>query len=407
MENIKNILQDMGYQLTSDGSYWRTTSIYRGGNNNTSLRIHKNTGRWSDFGNAASGSFEKLIALSKKITIEEAKDILGNAIFEFDFTYCNNLMSEKVFSESLIKHLIKKDKSFFWKKRGIEEATLFNYEGGYVPYNTNTELDKISGRYTFILRNEIGQIVGFCARDIENNKQKKWKIIGEKFKSIFPNISEFNNEEIYIVESIGDFLSFKKEFPQKGCVVIFGLTIPQKIISLLSSSQSKIVICFNNDKKQNGSKAAVKNYQELKKLCSNVSIKLPLLQDLGEMNKKDYKVWESKKSLGVVGSRSFNNYSYLSLILNKNKKNIGQIVSGGANGVDSLAARWAIENNIPLVEFLPDWNKHGKSAGFIRIKDIVLNSDSVVTFHKNKSRGTQHSIDLAKKFNKNLKIIEV
>lgn len=108
--------------------------------------------------------------------------------------------------------------------------------------------------------------------------------------------------------------------------------------------------------------------------------------------------------IAVIGSRTFNNYEIVKEELTK-IENISLIVSGGAKGADSLGVKFAKENNIPYKEFLPDWNKHGKSAGFIRNHDIIKNSELVVAFWDGKSKGTKHSIDLARKMNIELKIV--
>lgn len=99
--------------------------------------------------------------------------------------------------------------------------------------------------------------------------------------------------------------------------------------------------------------------------------------------------------VGVVGSRGFNDYPLLLSILDK-VPSVDCIVSGGANGADSLAARFAKERNIKLIEFIPDWNLYGKRAGFIRNELIIDNSDIVYAFWDGVSKGTQHSIKLAK-----------
>ena len=99
----------------------------------------------------------------------------------------------------------------------------------------------------------------------------------------------------------------------------------------------------------------------------------------------------------VIGSRTFDNYSILFDVLEKHY--ISQIVSGGAKGADSLAARYANEKGIPLVVFLPDWDKYDKKAGFVRNKEIVKASDILLAFWNGQSRGTKHSIDYAKKLN--------
>jgi hypothetical protein len=104
--------------------------------------------------------------------------------------------------------------------------------------------------------------------------------------------------------------------------------------------------------------------------------------------------------LGVVGSRTFNDYELCKKTLDKivkkllNKHEQIIIVSGGANGADSLAKKYAKEHKIKIIEFLPNWDKHGKAAGFIRNKDIIEKSDILVAFWDGKSAGTLSSIKL-------------
>jgi hypothetical protein len=101
--------------------------------------------------------------------------------------------------------------------------------------------------------------------------------------------------------------------------------------------------------------------------------------------------------LAVVGSRTFNDYELLKKNLDEIHKEtpITLIISGGAKGADSLSEKWADENGIPKQIFKPDWDKFGKRAGFLRNIDIILNSEQVLAMWDEKSKGTQHSINLA------------
>jgi hypothetical protein len=107
----------------------------------------------------------------------------------------------------------------------------------------------------------------------------------------------------------------------------------------------------------------------------------------------------------IIGSRSFNNYKLVLETLLGYENTITVIVSGGAKGADTLGERWAKEKNKETLIFYPDWGKYGRSAGFIRNKDIIENSDIVFAFWDGKSKGTKSSIDLTIKLNKELKII--
>lgn len=106
--------------------------------------------------------------------------------------------------------------------------------------------------------------------------------------------------------------------------------------------------------------------------------------------------------LAIVGSRTFYNYNLLIEIVEKrfNKENINAIISGGASGADSLAAKYAKFNKIELVEYLPDWKLYGKRAGFIRNELIVKDCDWLLAFWDGVSEGTKNSLKLAKFYKK-------
>ena len=114
--------------------------------------------------------------------------------------------------------------------------------------------------------------------------------------------------------------------------------------------------------------------------------------------------WNDPKILSIVGSRTFNDYETLKEIVNKvlseNNYDIMEIVSGGAKGADSLAERYANENNIHLTVYKADWEKYGKRAGFIRNVDIIKHCNICIAFWDGESRGTLHDINLCKEHNK-------
>lgn len=104
----------------------------------------------------------------------------------------------------------------------------------------------------------------------------------------------------------------------------------------------------------------------------------------------------------IIGSRTFNDYDYLKSCLKD--FDISEIISGGAKGADSMAEKYAIENDIKCTIFLPDWKLHGRGAGFMRNKLIIDNSNMVIAFWDGISKGTKNSIDIANKQNKKIYI---
>ena len=87
------------------------------------------------------------------------------------------------------------------------------------------------------------------------------------------------------------------------------------------------------------------------------------------------------KRYAIIGSRGFTDYELLkSTIQTRGINDIGEIVSGGARGADSLAEQYAIDNNIKLTVFYADWETYGCKAGHMRNQYIIDNCDVVLAF---------------------------
>ena len=102
-------------------------------------------------------------------------------------------------------------------------------------------------------------------------------------------------------------------------------------------------------------------------------------------------------TLGVVGSRTFRNYPLLKRELDKLRKTlkVSCIVSGGAQGADKMAERYARENTLELVVLKPEWRVNGvydPKAGLNRNTQIIERADFVVAFWDGKSTGTADSM---------------
>ena len=72
------------------------------------------------------------------------------------------------------------------------------------------------------------------------------------------------------------------------------------------------------------------------------------------------------------------------------------IISGEADGVDSVAMDWAVCNWTDYEGFPADWDKHGKKAGVLRNIQMLEEGkpDLVVAFPG--GRGTAHMVQIAK-----------
>jgi len=103
--------------------------------------------------------------------------------------------------------------------------------------------------------------------------------------------------------------------------------------------------------------------------------------------------------VAVIGSRNL----YVNDLEKYIPENTTEIVSGGAKGVDTSARYYALKNNIPLKEFLPEYDKYGRSAPLKRNLLIIDYADIVLAFWDGKSRGTKYVIDNCNK--RNVKVV--
>ncbi len=74
-----------------------------------------------------------------------------------------------------------------------------------------------------------------------------------------------------------------------------------------------------------------------------------------------------------------------------------EIVSGGARGIDSCAAKYAKQHNMKITEFLPNYQVFGKKAPIVRNEQIVDYSDMVVALWDGVSKGTKSVIDMCQR----------
>ncbi len=103
-------------------------------------------------------------------------------------------------------------------------------------------------------------------------------------------------------------------------------------------------------------------------------------------------LWEKKMKVAVIGSRTLK------------CNNIGDyipaettlIISGGAEGIDTEAERYADRAGIKKLILPPDYDLYGKQAPLIRDRIIVDMADMVVALWDGESAGTMFSVSYAK-----------
>ena len=106
--------------------------------------------------------------------------------------------------------------------------------------------------------------------------------------------------------------------------------------------------------------------------------------------------------LAIVGSRK------ISADIGKHiPEDVTEIVSGGAAGIDTLAAEYARSKGIKLTEFLPDYKRYKRAAPLKRNQLIAEYADCALAFWDGSSKGTLYTIELFKKINKPVTVVTV
>jgi len=90
----------------------------------------------------------------------------------------------------------------------------------------------------------------------------------------------------------------------------------------------------------------------------------------------------------IAGSRTITNMVELETAVKASGFTITKVACGGASGVDSLGASYAMSNNIPIVLFKPDWDTYGKAAGPIRNQLMAESAEALILIYDGKSRGS-------------------
>ena len=78
-------------------------------------------------------------------------------------------------------------------------------------------------------------------------------------------------------------------------------------------------------------------------------------------------------------------YNTLSTIMTYKRYDYLLLINGAAKGADEASTEWAKMNDIPYVEYPADWERYGKSAGYIRNKQMLdeAKPDWVIAFPGN------------------------
>lgn len=95
--------------------------------------------------------------------------------------------------------------------------------------------------------------------------------------------------------------------------------------------------------------------------------------------------------MAIIGSRGLQFFDKNTILCHISDQ-ITHIVSGGAQGIDTIAREIAEIKKLVFCEIKPDYEKYGKNAPLVRNREIVRQSDIVLAVWDYRSRGTAHAI---------------
>jgi len=304
MINYKSILENLGYNLTDHGSYWRTSALYRSGNNTTALQIYKDSGVWKDYvEDTIFLPFEVLVKKTLKTSDDlQVRSILKNVNLDESNARPDKklLKEEKTFKPSCLKKLLPHHD--FYLNKNISKETLLDFKCGLATSGA------LYQRVVFPIFREDNLIHGFSGRKITQDERPKWLHNGKTANWFYPfhTIKEVKEEiertkNVHIVESIGDCMSLY-ENGIKNVLVSFGLNISPKFIAKLAAlNLNRIFISYNNDsssERNRGFEGAVKS---IFKLCDNLDFEKIYFRppsdqanDFGDMSKLQIDFYEDQ-----------------------------------------------------------------------------------------------------------------
>jgi predicted Rossmann fold nucleotide-binding protein DprA/Smf involved in DNA uptake len=108
------------------------------------------------------------------------------------------------------------------------------------------------------------------------------------------------------------------------------------------------------------------------------------------------------KAVAVVGSRGVK--SCAALVRRLAELEPAEVVSGGAAGVDALAASWARAHGVPLTELRPNYAAHGPMAA-THVRNAEIVKRAVLVVRDGQSKGTLSTLKAARRLGRPVELL--
>ena len=105
----------------------------------------------------------------------------------------------------------------------------------------------------------------------------------------------------------------------------------------------------------------------------------------------------------IAGSRSITDFDLSQYI----SADVDTIISGGADGIDCLAEKYADMYRLSKCIIRPQYGIYGRSAPLKRNEQMVDMADSVLVIWDGHSKGSQYTIKYTKQTNKPLTVVKI
>ena len=105
----------------------------------------------------------------------------------------------------------------------------------------------------------------------------------------------------------------------------------------------------------------------------------------------------------IVGSRSITEFDLSPHVAPE----VDAVISGGADGVDTLAEQYADKHKLSKYIIRPRYKLYGKAAPLRRNEEMVNMADAVLIIWDGHSKGTQYTIKYANKTHKPVTLVSV